>query len=84
MTLELWRRISAIFNPKIRSTLRPGVGALIGKRFVFIVSFAIDEGQYAGQTAFTCNEQEWEEAEAGWVPAEDLDDPEPVAHVWQF
>lgn len=80
--LHIGDKVSAIFDPKIRDTLRPGVETLIGRRFVFRASFTLGDdegGPYGGQQVFLSRDPEWEAIDgAGWVPAEDLRDPEPV------
>lgn len=76
MDICLGDKISAIFRPKRIETLRPDAFPFVGKRAIFRASFTLEEeeGSYGGQMTFEAP-REWN---IGWVPAEDLIDPEPV------
>ena len=73
----------ALFMPKRRDNLRPGLEAHIGKEFTFKASFMLDEdeGPYGGQLAWTFapeHDAELGDENAGrWVPEEDLEEPTP-------
>ena len=66
-------KVSAIFNPKVTTDLRPGLENVIGEEFVFQYGWIMeDDDQFPGVWAMTCYDPRFFEYGATWAPEFDL------------
>lgn len=71
--MEQFDKVSAVFEPKIRATLKPKCKSWIGKRMNWQAAWIVETGAYKGQWAMShLPNVEDKEHFFGWVPEEDL------------
>ena len=66
-------KVSAIFNPKVTTDLKPGLENVIGEEFIFQYGWIMeDDEQFPGVWAMTCYDPSFFKYGATWTPEFDL------------